>query len=84
MGFPGLGAARYTETARECTLSLLYDVRHARYVVPPSRPLDSRCLECGLPPACHGALRGSSISRNTNQMAVGKLKTIKLVLQIYG
>ena len=34
MSFPRLGAAFHTETAQECTYSQLYDVCHARYVVP--------------------------------------------------
>jgi len=29
MGLPRLGAAIYTETACECTLRQLYDMRHA-------------------------------------------------------
>jgi hypothetical protein len=29
MGFPRLGAALFTQTAQECTLSKLNDVRHA-------------------------------------------------------
>jgi hypothetical protein len=53
MGFPRLGAAFYTETAHECTYSQLYDMRHAWYVVPQCRPLDSRGLKCWLQLACN-------------------------------
>jgi len=83
MGFPRLGAAFYTETAQECTQSQLYDVRHAWYVVPQCWPLDSRGLKCWLQLACHRVIWGSIIRRNTEQTAVGELKMIQYILQMY-
>jgi len=84
MGFPRLGAAFYPETAHECTQSKLYDVRHAWYVVPQRRPLDSRGLKCWLQLACHRVVWWSIISCNTKQTAVSKLKPIQHVLQMTG
>jgi len=83
MGFPRLGAAFYTETAHECTYSQQYDVRHARYVVPQCRPLDSRAHKCWLQLACHRVIWGSIICRNTQQTAVSELNTIQHILQMY-
>jgi len=48
MGFPRLGAAFYTQTAHECTLSELNDVRRAWYGVSQWGPLDSAGLEGSL------------------------------------
>jgi len=59
-------------------------MRHAWYVFPQCRPLDSRGLKCWLQLACHWVVWGSIISGNTKQTAVGKLETIKHVLQMYG
>jgi len=83
MGFPIFRVAFDTETAHEFTYSQLYDVHHAWYMVPQCRPLDSRGLKCWLQLACHRVIRGSIISRNTKQTAVGKIKLIKHFLQIY-
>jgi len=84
IGFPRLDAAFFTETAPECTRSQLYDVRHAWYMVPQGRPLDSRGLKCRLQLECHRVNWGTMICLNTKYMAVGKLKTIKHILQMYG
>jgi len=84
MGFTRLGAAFDTETAHECTSTQLYDVRHARYAVPQCRPLDSRGLKCWLQLACHRVIWGGNICHNSKPTAVGKLKMIKKVLQMYG
>jgi len=84
MVFPRLGAAFYTKTAHKCAYSQLYDVCHAWYVVPQCRPLDCRGLKCWLQLACHQIIWQSIISRNTKEMAVRKLKTIKHVPQMYG
>jgi len=83
MGCPRPGAAFYTETAHECTQSQLYDVCHAWYVVLQCRPLDSRGLKCWLQLACHRVIWGSIIRRNTEQTAVGELKTIQHILPMY-
>ena len=83
MGFPRLDAAFYTETAHECTQSQLYNVRPAWYVVPQCRSLDSQSLKCWLQLACHRVIWGSFIRRDTEQTAVGKLKTIQYILQMY-
>jgi len=83
MRFPRLGAAFYNDTAHECTYSQLYDVRHAWYMVPQCRPLESRGLKCWLQRVCHQVVWGSIISGSTKETAVGKLKRIKLVLHMY-
>jgi hypothetical protein len=46
MGFPSLGAARYTKTVHKCTESELYAVDHGWYVVPHCRRLDFIGLMC--------------------------------------
>jgi len=84
MGFPRLGKAFYTETAHYCTFSLLYDVRHAWYVVDQCRPLDCGGLKCWLQLTCHRVMWGSITSHNTKQTAISKLKTIKQILPMYG
>jgi len=83
MSVPWLGAAFYTETAHECPYSPMYKVRHAGYVVSQFRPLDSRVLKCWLQLGCHPVIWESIICRNTEQTAVGELKTIQHILQMY-
>ena len=59
-------------------------MRHAWFVVPQCRPLNSRGLKCWLQLVCHRVIWRSIMSRNTKQLAVGKLKMIKHVLQMSG
>jgi len=80
MGFPRVGPAFYTQTADECTSSQLYDVRHARNVVPQCRPLDSRGLKCWLQVARGRVIGGGIISRNSKQTSIGMLNTIEHVI----
>ena len=84
MGFPRLCAAIFTESAHECTWSRLYDVCHARYVVPQCWPGYCRGLKSWLQFAGQGLICGNTISRNANQTDLSKLKTIKHILQMYG
>ena len=84
MGFQRLGAVFQTQTAHECTWSELYDVRHARYVVPQCRPCDSRGLMCWLQLECHRVIWGSVVCCNSKQTAFGNIKMIKHTVQIYG
>ena len=81
IGLPSLCAAFHTETAHECTYNQQYDVRHAWYMVPQCSQPDSRGLKCQLQHTCHRVTWGSIITRRTKQTAVGKLTTIKHILQ---
>jgi len=83
MGFSRLGAACHTETAHECIYSQLYDVRHAWYVVPQCRPLDSTGLKCWLQLACRRIIWGGILCCNSKETAVGQFKMIKHILQMY-
>jgi len=78
------GVALYTLTAYQCTYSQPYDVTHSWYAVPQCRPLDSGCLKYWLQLASHLVIWGSIFSSHSQQTAIGKLKIIKHVLQIYG
>jgi len=59
-------------------------MRHAWYMIPQCRSLDSRCLKCWLWLARHRVIWGSIVNRNTKQTAVVKLTMIKHLLQMYG
>ena len=82
-GIPILGVAFYTEAAHECTESQLYVMRHAWFVVPQCRPLDSGGLDGWLWLTSHQVITGSIPSWNSNDTAISKLKTMKKVLQMY-
>jgi len=84
MGFPWLIAASYTLTDYECTRSQLYDTRDGWIVVPQCSPLDSGRLKCRFQLTSHRLLCGSIFSCNAIQSAVGMLKTIKNLLQMFG
>ena len=77
-------ATLYTETAHECTESQLYDVCHARYLVPQCRPLGSRGLKWCSQRVCHRVNRGSVICQNTKGNATVELKMIPHILQTDG
>ena len=48
------------------------------------RPLDSRGLKYWLQLACHRVIWGTIVSRNTEQQAIGEIRMIQHVVQMYG
>ena len=59
-------------------------MRHAWYVVSQYTSLDSWGLKGGLYFPSHWVIWGGIIIGNSKQAAVGKLKTIQHLLQMYG
>jgi len=84
MGFSRLCAAFYTQTAHERISSKLNDIRHAWYVFSQCSPYHTGGLMGCLEFPSHRVLWGSFIGCNSKYTAIGKLKTIKIFLQISG
>jgi hypothetical protein len=83
IGYSRFCVAYYTKTLYECTKRQLNNVHHTWYVVPQCRPLNSRGFKHWLQLMSHWVIWGSIISCNSQYTAVGKLKTINNVLQMY-